>query len=329
MSAENDNGGTALPQTPAEKAFVDETARFGTIKAVQAEWDNDRDALLGNKQPEGTDDATGTENGAEGGDGDTDPGAGDGDDGEAAGPEADAEDDGELRDEEGNLIDVTTLPPYLQKRIERSTAKQRRIEDKEREVAEREVAVAAKEAEAAAPKPAPEPKRDDYETDEEFDEAKAEHEAAKPKPAPLPLGLTVEEVSGAKSTIRSRISASMSQKLGDVNVVKALPHAVLMEIAEQPTKEETERMARFVIGNQPKMMEIAKLPPRRQAVAFREAFTAKPPAERKIKPGAEPPIAPVNGRATTGVNLATKSFADYEAIRNAEEVAARKSGKVL
>lgn len=325
MSTENDTGADETVVTPTdEQAQIDkETAAFTTPDQTQRIWDKDRDVALGNTPaPEAEDpDAAAADAGDDAAD------AGEGDEKAKPGTDVAAADD-----------TPKDIPVWLKKRVERVGAKDEAVTRREADIVAKEAALAAREAAIEAKAQAAElvaPDPDDYTSDAAYQRAvKSHNEAAdriaervkvapkKDEPAERPvtvLGLTTADITAGVSRIQSAVPESVATKLGDTAFVPKLPAAVLVEIADQPTKEATEAMARFVIGNKATMAAIAELRPHQQAAAFVRAFNEKPPASARRQSSASEPIEAVNGRSAAVPNLSNMNFGDYEALMNKQE----------
>lgn len=236
------------------------------------------------------------------------------------------------------------VPDWLKRRTQRFDNAEARAAERERianeKLAEAEEKLAAAEVMSRAAK-LTEPDPDAFDTVDEYEAAKtqwteaqaAATEAAKPKPAPVEkkpdaaasphdvLGITLQERSAAVQRITEAVPKTVAEKLAADGTI--LPAAVMMEIADQPSKEATDAMARWVLGNQETVKAIATLPPRQQAAALVRAFYEKPSPTRRAASSAEPPIERVAGGSQPTMNLSEASFGDYEKIRNAEELRSR------
>ena len=308
----------AAPKTDVE-VFNEQTAGFKSPAAVQEAWKLDQ-AAIGNAQPTpAAAEPTAEEVAAKTAE-DTDAAAAAAIDG-AADPAATPAAEGEL-------------PSWLKERVARVSTKEDAVSRRETELAAREQEIADREAAVAvAALEAPDP--DDFQTVAAYEKAKENHarqvellkgkkpaaEPAKDAPAADPqmavLGLTKEEISSGVDRIIELVPKAIAEGLQNA---PALPAALLMEIADQPTKEQAEHLSRFVIGNPKTIAAIAKLPARQQAAALVRAAIEKPPATAKLKSGAPTPIDPVKPNAT-GESLSASNFADFERRRNAEEIA--------
>lgn len=340
-------GQEGAPPAPSDEQarFDAETKTFAAPKVVQAEWASDRNAVLGNAQPS-------VEGAADGSDGAVGDASGEvGDDAEGKPPAAEVDGagsgakDGEAEAAEGGQKEV--VPAWLTERTTRLTAKEHKIEaqaetlrQREQEIADREAAIEARDKAAALKKPDP----DEFDDVADYDAAKDAYDAAqkaardaaakakKPteKPAAaapnaLPLGLTEQDMADAFERITSAVSPALVEKLAAKGVV--LPHVVMVEISEASSKEEIDRMSRFVLQNQETMKAIAKLPARQQASALVKAYAQKPPAEGKKRSDAPDPISPAGGPSGVKAGLAQMSYADFEKEMDKAEIEARKAGR--
>lgn len=336
----------AQPAPNDEQARFDaETKTFAAPKVVQAEWAADRNAVLGNAQPS----VDGAADGSDGAVGDAPGEVGDDAQGKPNAPKVDGAGegakDGATKAPEGEPKEV--VPAWLTERTTRLTAKEHRIEEqaetlrqREQEIADREAAIEARDRAAALKKPDP----DDFDDVSEYDAAREAYDAAQKaardaaakvkKPADkgtqapteaLPLGLTEQDMADAFERITAAVSPALVEKLAAKGVV--LPHVVMVEISEATSKEEIDRMSRFVLQNQETMKAIAKLPARQQASALVRAYTQKPPAEGKKRSEAPDPISPAGGPSGVRAGLAQMSYADFEDAMNKAELEARKAGR--
>jgi phage tail protein X len=298
--------------SPDVKAFQDETANFKPIGEVQAQWKAE--------------------------DGAAEP---------AAAAEEPVAEEAKPAEGEENLeppTEAKDVPDWLKRRTQRFDNAEARAAERERIAEERireaDERLAAAEVMARAAK-LTEPDPDAFDTVDEYELAKTQFteaqaaagEAAKPKAAPAEkkpdaaasphdvLGITQQDRSAAVQRITEAVPKTVAEKLADSGTV--LPAAVMMEIADQPSKEATDAMARWVLGNQETVKVIAKLPPRQQAAALVRAFYEKASATRRAASSAEPPIERVAGGSQPTLNLSEASFVDYEKIRNAEELRSR------
>jgi len=252
--------------------------------------------------------------------------------------------DGSADDVDGAEPKPGKIPGWLAKRVERVNVKEDAVAERERLAEERireaDERIAAAEVLTRAAK-LTEPDPDAFDTVDEYETAKAQYteaqaaatEAAKPKVAPAEkkpdaaasphdvLGITLQERSAAVQRITEAVPKTVAEKLADSGTI--LPAAVMMEIADQPSKEATDAMARWVLGNQETVKAIATLPPRQQAAALVRAFYEKPSAERRATSKADAPIERVAGGSQPTLNLSEASFVDFEKLRNAEEARSR------
>lgn len=333
----------AQPAPSDEQARFDaETARFAAPKVVQAAWANDRDAMIGNAQPQ----VEGGEDGVDGAVGRASGEVGDNTEGKQAAAAVDVQGAQDGTEAEKGAAKPEVVPPWLTERTTRLTAKERRVEaeaeqlrQREQEIADREAAIEARDRAAAIKKPDP----DDFDDVADYDAAREAYDAAqkaareaaakvkKPEstPAPaadaLPLGLTQQDMVDAFERITSAVPKDLVDKLAAKGVV--LPYVVMVEISEASSKEEIAAMSRFVLQNQETIKAIAKLPARQQASALVRAYADNPPPEGRKRSQAPDPINPLKGGSPTRPSLATMSFAEFERTMNEAELEARKAGK--
>lgn len=243
------------------------------------------------------------------------------------------------------------LPGWLKDRVARANAKEARVDQSRQEDLDRiaeleETLEAERAAKKAAEKPLVKPTAADFDSVDEYEaardtydaEVKARADAAakepekkaapekkaedKTKAAPdLPAGITQDDVNAAAESIRSKTNLETVRQLGDSKVVPVLTTMMLMHVGEQPA-ERMKDMAAFVIKSPKTMAAIGALPPLRQAAALERAFNERPQPKTTSK--APPPIDRIE---KNGIDRSTEAFGDFEARRNAEEVAERAAGR--
>lgn len=328
------------PQTEEER-FAAETAEFHQPGAA-ADGDNGKPA--GNGDTGGNaDDATAKAKDAPKGD---DPAAAaDADKSRTAGDAPKIGDDPKAGEgeggEEGEPPQEGELPAWMKKRLERANRQETAAEARAREAEERARALEEENANLRAKAtPAKEPDPDDFDTQAEYDDAKAAWQKAKDAPAPKapekkadetpsnPLGITREEIVDGVKTLEANLPPTVAARLKDAEQVKFFPATVLLEVADEADPATQTAMARFVIGNQKRMEAIGKMPPRQQAAAFIRAFNETTPAAAKKVSAAPKPIDPVNGNNqrdehTALPSLSAASFEEFEKIMNEEDRKAR------
>lgn len=334
------------PQAPKAPTWEEETAGFhapGEAPAKAAAGANDDDPAK-----------KGDDAGAGAGNGDDVDGAAAAKVGAAHPKAADAGENGKTAEGEGGKEGEPKedeLPGWLKDRVARANNKEARAEQSRQadldRIAELEEKNAALEA-AAKVKEKPalvKPKAADFESVDDYEEArdaydaevkareaaaakepekKAEPkkpEADKTKAPDLPAGITQVDVDAAAENIRSKTSLDIVKQLGDSKVVPVLTTIMLMHLGEQ-AGDRMKDMAAFVIKSPKTMAAIGALPPLRQAAALERAFIERPQAKTTSKAPA-----PIDRIEKNGLDRSVEGFADFEARRNAEELAERAAGR--
>lgn len=270
------------------------------------------------------------------------------DDGKAEeGKKAEGE-DGKAKGEEGGKGEQ--LPDWLKGRSDRVATKERAVETRERELADKERELEEREAALkAAPKLEPikapdKPKPADFDDVETYETARDKFDAdlktfndetakraadavkkSEPKKADddkgtkapaLPAGISQADLNEATGNIANVLTKEQVADLGDSKKVPNLTAAVVIHLGAQG-KDRTKDMADFIVKSPKTMAAIAALPAIKQGGAFERAFVERPkPKQTSAAP------APLN-RLDGGAKVGTESYAEYEARRNAEDIAER------
>lgn len=327
------------PKTPAE-AFAAETETFRNPAAaadeLAKEAAKDADSAGSDDEKSGADAGAAGDNGADASGADA-AGKDGAESSAAANPGKDAGGD---KTAKGSEKAPENIPDWMKRRIERANAKETAAETRARQAEEKAAELAEENARLKATPPAEikKPDPDDFDTVDEYEDAKAAYdEARKPKPKAeakpdpkkpepaipgLPPGVTAQEIVSALGVVDAALDAGMVAKL---RALPVMPAAVLLELADEPDAEEQKAMARFMIGSPKVLAEVAKLPPRQQASAFVRMFTAaEKPAPKKKTDMADPITRESGAGAGSTVNLSKASFREFEKIMDAED---KKAGR--
>jgi hypothetical protein len=147
-------------------------------------------------------------------------------------------------------------------------------------------------------------------------EARADDKKADAAPA-LPAGISQADLQEATGNIANVLTKEQAADLADSKKVPNLTAAVVVHLGDQ-NKERTRDMVDFITKSPKTMAAIAALPPIKQAGAFERAFTDRP--KSKTVSDASAPLDRVN---TMSPGLGGETFSEYEARRNAEDIAER------
>lgn len=262
------------------------------------------------------------------------------DDTAAAGkPSADEGDEGKGKADDDAGDEGEDLPDHLPKNIKRRVRRANRQRDEANArlaAAERELAELKGKPAPAAPEP--EPHSEDFDSYDDWHTAhkawkakkdtpaKVDDKKAEPKGGSTPLPA---ELVGAIGEVRDAVSHDHPDLWNAVQAHKELQISSHM-VHALAEADHPETVLQAFIDNPALSKEIAALSPTAQAkrifkldapytkkAAAKQEAPVVPPVQRRDPP--PEPIAPIDTKAATSVDLRTASFSDYERERNKQE----------